>query len=533
MKNFRDKVIVITGAGSGIGLACAKAFLAEGARLHLIDKDEKIFEVVRKLGSGAVAHQVDVTDAVSFFKTADKIKSLEGHVDIIHNNAGVCLSKAVDRLTMDDWRWVLNVNLWGVIHGVQAFVPEMVRRRSGHVINTASLAGIVPFPMVVPYCATKYAVVGLSEALAAEVAPAGVGVTVECPGMVSTELFRNARVGWPDEIRSRFEKIMDSSGTDPNTVAKNILNAVKRGRVVHVTAGKAYPLYLLKRASWNLYGNLAGRIAGLRKDRGTGRDTCGRENPAEEVEKSVPLSTEPATAGKEIEIKLSLCSERDWRRLIDHPGRESVLLQENDFYDTKDRDLEQRGWFFRVRKEWRNPLCLGDSHQGGDSHMVILTLKGRSRRVGSAAIRPEKEKLLTKNEIASLLRERVSITSVWKEAFDELHDKSIDELVLTDRFVNERVRLKINLRNNECFLEVDKTVFEDGHVDYEVEMEMPDVSEEDIPRMEEDLRSFLNGCGVAIGPNLGGKRVRAGMHRIRNTKGNDCHEIAGAGKEIC
>ena len=265
MKSFKNKVVVITGGASGIGLACAKAFLAEGAYVHLLDKDPSVEEQVRISEGRVTAHVVDVTDPLEMQEVGERILSQEGRVDILHNNAGVCLSRAVPELTLEDWRWVMDINLWGVIHGIQAFLPSMVERRQGHIINTASLAGLVPFPMVVPYCASKFAVVGLSEAMAAELAPFGIGVTVECPGMVATNLFRNARVGWPEGIRGKFEWIMDKRGTSPEKVARNILRAVKRGDVVHVTAGQAYPLYLLNRFSWGLYGRVARWVSGIRR----------------------------------------------------------------------------------------------------------------------------------------------------------------------------------------------------------------------------------------------------------------------------
>ena len=271
MKSFQDKVVVITGGASGIGLACGRAFLAEGAKVHLLDKDPSVEEQVaveRQVAGNegrVTPHVVDVTDPQKMLEVSQRILSMEGRVDILHNNAGVCLSRAVPALSLDDWRWVLDINLWGVIHGIQAFLPSMVERRQGHIINTASLAGLVAFPMVVPYCASKFAVVGLSEAMAAELAPFGIGVTVECPGMVATNLFRNARVGWPEGIRRGFEWVMEKRGTSPDKVARNILRAVKRGDVVHVTAGQAYPLYLLKRVSWGLYGRLARWASGFRR----------------------------------------------------------------------------------------------------------------------------------------------------------------------------------------------------------------------------------------------------------------------------
>lgn len=285
MNSLTDKVVVITGAGSGIGLATAEAFLSAGAKVYLVDKDPRIYEVAEALGPSAEGRQLDVTNASALKDLAEEVIATEGRVDVLHNNAGVCLSKPVDALSIEDWQWVMDINLWGVIHGVQAFVPHMIRRRSGHIINTASLAGLMPFPLVVPYCASKYAVVGLSEALAAELAPKNISVTVECPGMVATKLFESARVGWSDEARGRFENIMATRGTDPQRIARNIVKAVRSKQVVHVSAGPALPLFWLRRLSWAAYAKLAGWVAGLKKD---GVVVCSQERegdgaPAEGV----------------------------------------------------------------------------------------------------------------------------------------------------------------------------------------------------------------------------------------------------------
>jgi len=537
LKSFKDKIVVITGAGSGIGRACAQEFKRQGARLHLLDRDKRVLDVANDLRFGVEAHVVDVTDAQMFFVTAEKILAKEGHVDIIHNNAGVCLSKAVEDLTMDDWRWIIDVNLWGVIHGIQAFVPPMIRRRQGHVINTASLAGLIPFPMVVPYCATKYAVVGLSEALAAELAPMGIGVTVECPGMVSTELFRSARVGWPDSMRGRFERIMDTRGTDPKKVARNILRAVRRRDVVHITAGPAYPLYLFKRVSWSLYGKMAGWVSGFKKSphsapvvveevgvEGTIVPLTPERKPTLRADSKITLEFSGSKdVSKEVEIKLGLCSGRDWRRLIDlHGSGSQLVLQENSFYDTQNGDLALTEWYFRVRNEWKNPLSPEEDYEDqsciDDLHPVTLTLKGKSIKKGAAVVRPEIEKVLKGIEARRFMRGLKSIRSVWPKAgeFEELRDHTIDSLVLVDHFFNERVMQSVVLRGDEYFLAVDRTIFDDGHVDYEVELELMNSknNDEELMVVESALRAYLSKLEVCTVPFLGGKLARAKKHRV-------------------
>jgi NAD(P)-dependent dehydrogenase (short-subunit alcohol dehydrogenase family) len=262
---FDDAVVVITGAASGIGWATAQAFYERGARVCLVDIDPRVFSAAAELGPRAQSYQVDVTDGAAVYALADEIVDRFGRVDVLHNNAGVCISKPIAQTTLADWKWVLDINLWGVIHGISAFVPILLRQGHGHIVNTASLAGLMPFPLVVAYCASKYAVVGLSEALATELAPAGIGVTVECPGMVATQLFENARVGWPAGARRRFEWLMKNNGTNPHKVAHRIVRSVQRKQTVDVAAGPALPLFLLRRFSWRLYGRLAGWVAGMKK----------------------------------------------------------------------------------------------------------------------------------------------------------------------------------------------------------------------------------------------------------------------------
>lgn len=174
MKDFGGKVVVITGAASGIGRALARAFSEKGARLHLVDIDaDGVKSVAAELQ--AAAHALDCTRAKAMGSLADEIFSAEGRVDVLCNNAGVVCGGPVEEIPLKDWRWSVDVNLWGVIHGIRAFVPKMIEQGGeSHIVNTASMAGLVPFPFVAPYVASKFAVAGLSEALDCELAPRGI-----------------------------------------------------------------------------------------------------------------------------------------------------------------------------------------------------------------------------------------------------------------------------------------------------------------------------------------------------------------------
>jgi NAD(P)-dependent dehydrogenase (short-subunit alcohol dehydrogenase family) len=262
MKNLHDKVVVITGAASGIGRATALAFGRAGARLHLVDIAaqglEETVRLVRELGRPATAHIANCTDGAAMQALASAVYAAEGHVDILHNNAGVVTGGPLEETPLEDWRWVIETNLFGVINGVHAFVPRMIAgKRGGHVINTASMAGLVAFPQVPAYCASKFGVVGLSESLAAELAAHRIDVTVICPGMVSTNLLRGSRLDIPAYWMERLQRGFASLGADPDHIARLILRAVRHRRFLVVPAKEMYALWLLKRASTSAYVGLA------------------------------------------------------------------------------------------------------------------------------------------------------------------------------------------------------------------------------------------------------------------------------------
>jgi len=264
MKNLRDKVVVITGAGSGIGRATAHAFAHRGARVHLVDVDRARVEQVeaelratRPSVAAVVAHVVDCTDGAAVEQLARHIFETEGRVDVLHNNAGVCLGGPVDRIGIDDWKWIVDVNLWGVVHGIHAFLPGMIAQGGGgHIVNTASMAGLVGLPMVVPYCTTKFAIVGLSEALASEIGVHGIHVTTVCPASVRTGIFRSARIELPGQWLGRLSAALDRYAPRPEKLAEQIVEAVRRDRSLVIRAGELLPLWLLKRTSIRLYNRI-------------------------------------------------------------------------------------------------------------------------------------------------------------------------------------------------------------------------------------------------------------------------------------
>ena len=190
MQDLNGKVAVITGGGSGIGLGICRALVGEGARVMIavVDgaKAEAAAAELRAQGADARAHVVDVSNLASVTQLAEATVAAFGGVDVVCNNAGVYLTGSVRELTPDDWRWVMSVNLDGVYNGCRVFIPLLLERGAGHLMNTASLGGLLPSSSA--YSASKAAVVSYSEILRADLAPDHIGVSCLCPGAVRTDL---------------------------------------------------------------------------------------------------------------------------------------------------------------------------------------------------------------------------------------------------------------------------------------------------------------------------------------------------------
>ena len=206
MQDVAGKVAFVTGAASGMGLAMARSFAAAGMKVVLADVEEEALEQARAsfgpTNADVIAIRVDVTDRDAMAAAADRTEEAFGKVHVLVNNAGVAVGGSIADMAYTDWDWVVGVNLDGVVNGVQTFLPRILAHgEGGHVVTTASLAGLLPFAGLGVYNTTKYAVVGMSEALRADLADKNVGVSVLCPGLVNTNIFDSGR-NRPTELQS-------------------------------------------------------------------------------------------------------------------------------------------------------------------------------------------------------------------------------------------------------------------------------------------------------------------------------------------
>jgi NAD(P)-dependent dehydrogenase (short-subunit alcohol dehydrogenase family) len=240
------QVAVVTGAASGIGAALARGFAERGVRLVLADVREaplqKTAESITSVDTLMVP--TDVRDPAALDALADDTLRRYGRVDIICNNAGVTPAQLpIWEQPVQAWKWVLDVALFGVIYGMRSFVPRLVAQGSGYVLNTASVGGLCPLPMLGPYNAAKHAVIGLSETLHEElrtVAP-GVGVGVLCPGWVETELVSSSITNAPpglDPVASGTQP--PTGGMSPEELARRAFNGIEAGRLHLITHPESF-----------------------------------------------------------------------------------------------------------------------------------------------------------------------------------------------------------------------------------------------------------------------------------------------------
>lgn len=260
---LEGKVAVVTGAASGIGKATAEELMRHGAELHAVDCDTERLEATvkewRDAGLPAHGHVVDCADEAAFRRVADDIAATAGRIDIVHLNAGIAVGGLAESIPAAEWRRIINVNQLAVIYGVLAFVPYLKRTAPGStLVFTSSAVGLCGFPYVAPYAMTKFAVAGLAESLAAELAPAGIHVVTVFPGMVRSRLIPTSKIDLPEKWRGKVLALLDRVAMPPEKLARRIVKAIRKKQRTVIMLNGMGPFFWVKRLSVSLYQTLLG-----------------------------------------------------------------------------------------------------------------------------------------------------------------------------------------------------------------------------------------------------------------------------------
>jgi len=275
VEDLSGRVAVVTGAASGIGRGVALALARRGADLAICDVDEsgleETAERIRQLGRRVLPSRVDVSNAEQVRGFAERTYAELGRADVLVNNAGIGVGGPFVDVPLAEWDKILGVNLKGVIHGCYFFVPRMIAAGAGgHVVNISSMAGYIAGPGMTAYTTTKFGVVGFSEALRAELAGRGIGVTVVCPGVIDTPIVGSANVYGANatpENREQAIQMFQKRNYGPDRLARGILKAIQKNRGVAPITPEARAGYWLKRLFPGLVAAL-GRYSARQQEKG-------------------------------------------------------------------------------------------------------------------------------------------------------------------------------------------------------------------------------------------------------------------------
>jgi NAD(P)-dependent dehydrogenase (short-subunit alcohol dehydrogenase family) len=242
---------LVTGAASGLGRAIATRFVRAGWRVLLTDIDaEALAKVEAELGGAGpvAARRLDVTDDADWMRARQWCEDTWGGLDLLVNNAGVAAGGRMELTPMEDWDWILDLNVKSVVRGCRTFIPLFKRQGSGYIVNTASLAGIAMMPAMASYNTSKAAVIALSQTLRYELKPYGIGVSVLAPGFVATNLGSSLRSSDPEAAR-RAQKMISRAKVSADHVAGKVYDAVQKNRFLILTHREGYAVYALRRIS--------------------------------------------------------------------------------------------------------------------------------------------------------------------------------------------------------------------------------------------------------------------------------------------
>ncbi len=266
LRIFDGAVAIMTGGASGIGRALSEALGRRGASVVLADRQvalaQEVADGIQERGGQASAVELDVTDFAAVDQLVRATTQDQGRLDYMFNNAGIAIGGEVRVCQIEDWDSVLNVNLHGVVNGVQAAYPVMLSQGCGHIVNTASMAGLLPMPAAVSYATTKHAVVGLSKSLRVEAALYGIRVSVLCPGFIRTPILHGGKYGKnlqpvPPEVQEKF--IRQYRPMAPAVFAEKVLDALARNKALIIVPGWWRLFWWLSRLSPALELSLAQR----------------------------------------------------------------------------------------------------------------------------------------------------------------------------------------------------------------------------------------------------------------------------------